>query len=67
MMSRDVDLLDMQSKLLGWLRKKMPQASNFTISDFQTIIVDNLSKIYAVDFFEETKKYFTFPIFKEEG
>ncbi len=35
MMSRDVDLLDMQSKLLGWLRKKMPQASNFTLSDLE--------------------------------
>ncbi|MFC2027271.1 phosphotransferase [Chloroflexota bacterium] len=35
MMSRDVDLLDMQSKLLNWLRKKMPNASNFAISDLE--------------------------------
>lgn len=34
-MSRDVDLLDIQSKLLNWLRKKMPNASDFVISDLE--------------------------------
>lgn len=35
MMSRDVDLLDMQSKLLSWVQRKMPNASNFRVSDFE--------------------------------
>jgi len=35
MISRDVDLLDMQSKLLDWLRKKMPDASDLVISDME--------------------------------
>ncbi len=35
MMYRDVDFPDMQSKLLDWLRKKMPRASHFTISDLE--------------------------------
>ena len=34
-MSRDVDFLDMQSKLLDWLRKKMPNASDLVISDLE--------------------------------
>jgi aminoglycoside phosphotransferase (APT) family kinase protein/putative sterol carrier protein len=35
MISRQVDLSDMQSKLIAWLRKKMPQARNLSISGME--------------------------------
>ena len=35
MMSREVDLGDLQSKLLPWLQEKMPQAKNLSISDME--------------------------------
>lgn len=35
MISRDVDLLDMQSKLLDWLRGKMPDASDLRLSELE--------------------------------
>lgn len=35
MISRDVDLADMQSRLIAWLRKKMPQAGNLSISGME--------------------------------
>lgn len=35
MQIRQVDLADMQAKVLDWLQKKMPQAQNLSISDMQ--------------------------------
>ena len=35
MISRQVDLSDMQSKLTAWLQKKMPQAQNLSISGME--------------------------------
>jgi aminoglycoside phosphotransferase (APT) family kinase protein/putative sterol carrier protein len=48
-MPQDVDLPGMQTKILDWLQTKMPQASNFTISDLQKPGMGFSSETYLLD------------------